>query len=524
MRSPLLIFCSAALCSIGLAQTAAVIHTHEGPVQGAASDGVVAYKGIPFALPPTGENRWRPPQPVQPWTAIRHATEYASDCMQLPFPSDAAPLGTKPSEDCLYLNVWTPAEAPARKLPVMVWIYGGGFVNGGSSPDVYSGANFAKRGLVFVSFNYRLGRFGFFGHPALTAESNGGLLGNYGYMDQIAALQWVRRNIAAFGGDPENVTLFGESAGGGSVLAMMTSPLSRGLFQKAIIESGGGRGLFPTRYLTKSLPDRPSVEQVGVEFAKRAGITGEGKQALAALRALPADKIVDGLNMATMNTPTYAGPMIDGKLVVEEPEAAFLAGRQMKIPLIAGANSADIGFSYAQSKAELFRMFGADQSAAEKVYDPDGSADLKTLRSIVAADRMMVEPARFLVRTQRAVGVPAYEYRFSYVAESMRNQWKGAPHATEIPFVFDTVKAKYGSALTAADEATAQAANAYWADFAETGTPAGPSLPNWPLYDPSSDVLLNFTENGPKAEPDPWHNRLELIRQVADRSAQNSGQ
>jgi para-nitrobenzyl esterase len=314
------------------------------------------------------------------------------------------------------------------------------------------------------------------------------------------------------------VTLFGESAGGGSVLTMMTSPLSKGLFQKAIIESGGGRGLFPTRYLSKSLPNRPSAEEIGVAFAKKAGITGEGKDALAALRALPADKVVDGLNMASMNSPTYAGPMIDGKLLVEEPEAAFLAGRQAKIPLIAGANSSDIGFSSAKSKEELFAPFGADRSSAEKAYDEVAKAEFAALRSAVAADRMMVEPARFVVQTQRAAGLPAFEYRFSYVAECMRKQWKGAPHATEIPFVFDTVKDKYGSELTPADEAIARAANAYWAGFAKTGTPTAASLPEWPAYDAQADVLMNFTNSGPKVERDPWHDRMEIIRHAAEAS------
>lgn len=517
MRFFLSVLCSSFLCAFAFAEQAKTeAHTHEGDVRGSAANGVISYKGIPFAQPPTGENRWRPPQPAQRWSGVRDATEYAADCMQLPFPSDAAPLGTKPEENCLYLNVWTPAERNADKLPVMVWIYGGGFVNGGSSPAVYSGAKFAEQGIVFVSFNYRLGRFGFFGHPALTAESKDGLLGNYGYMDQIAALKWVQRNIEAFGGDPKHVTLFGESAGGGSVLTMMTSPLSKGLFQEAIIESGGGRGLFPSRYLGKSLPNRPSAEQVGLEFAKKAGISGEGKDALTALRALPAEKVVDGLNMASMNSPTYAGPMIDGKLLVEEPEAAFLAGKQEKIPLIAGANSSDIGFSFAKSKEELFAPFGADRTSAEKAYDESAKAELVPLRSAIAADRMMVEPARFVVQTQRAAGQPAYEYRFSYVAESMRNKWKGAPHATEIPFVFDTVKEKYGSALTPGDEAIARAVNAYWATFVKTGVPNARSLPEWPVYDAQTDVLMNFTDNGPKVERDPWHDRMEVMRRAAE--------
>ena len=263
-----------------------------GMLEGSVESGVSSFKGIPYAAPPVGDLPWRPPQPVTPWAGVRSATAYGSDCAQLPFPGDAAPLGTPPAEDCLVLNVWRPAERPAEKLPVMVWIYGGGFVNGGSSPAVYDGSPFARRGVVFVSFNYRLGRFGFFGHPALAKESPSGPLGNYGYMDQIAALRWVQANIAAFGGDPGNVTAFGESAGGGSVLMLLTSPRAKGLFHRAIIESGGGRdGLFPTRFLTTAGPGgHPSAESVGLEFAKADGITGDDAAALAALRALPAEK------------------------------------------------------------------------------------------------------------------------------------------------------------------------------------------------------------------------------------------
>jgi para-nitrobenzyl esterase len=198
--------------------------------------------------------RWRAPQSVAPWTGVRPATEYAHDCMQEPFPSDAAPLGTPPAEDCLYINVWAPEKPASASLPVMFWIHGGGFVNGGSSPAVYDGSHFAKRGVIFVSLNHRLGRFGFFAHPALTRESPNEPLGNYGYLDQIAALRWVKDNVAAFGGDPGNVTIFGESAGGGSVNTLVVSPLARSLFHKAIVQSGGGRagGLMTPRTLDEA--------------------------------------------------------------------------------------------------------------------------------------------------------------------------------------------------------------------------------------------------------------------------------
>jgi len=443
---------------------------------------------------------------------VRPAEAYSNDCMQLPFPSDAAPLGTKPAEDCLYLNVWKPAVRAAGKLPVMVWIYGGGFVNGGSSPAVYDGTHFAESGLVFVSFNYRLGRFGFFAHPALTKAEPANAVGNYAFLDQIAALKWVRKNIAAFGGDPGNVTIFGESAGGGSVLTLMTTPLAADLFHKAIIESGGGRtGLGPMRHIRDAASGQPSGEAVGTAFAEKAGIKGEDAAALAALRQLPAERVVDGMNMMTMMNPTYAGPMIDGKIVVEAPEQAFLAGRAARVPLIAGANSADIGFSFAKNMDEVFAPFGPQTEKARAVYNPDNSSAFRAVGSLIAADRLMIEPARFVVRMMAAAGQPAYEYRFSYVAESMRKQWKGAPHATEIPFVFDTVAAKYGKDLAPADEAISRTALAYWVALAKSGDPNGEGRPHWPAHNAKTDMLMNFTNSGPVAEADPWKDRLDLI-------------
>jgi para-nitrobenzyl esterase len=496
------------------------IKVESGALSGVASGDVVAFKGVPFAAPPVGDLRWRPPQPVAPWTGVRQADAYGHDCMQKPFPSDAAPLGTEPSEDCLVLNVWRPSENTGTKLPVMVWIYGGGFVNGGSSPAVYDGSQFARKGIVFVSFNYRLGRFGFFAHPALTGESKDGLLGNYAYMDQIAALKWIQRNISAFGGDPGQVTVFGESAGGGSVHMLLTSPMAQGLFHRAIIESGGGRGpLLPMRRIHEDVPGGPaSAESVGLAFAKANGVDGDGPAALAALRQLPAEKLVDGLNMASMGAAaaTYVGgPVLDGKVVVEDPDKAYAAGRFAKVPLIIGANSLDIGFPSGRTIDELVAPFGPDRDHARAVYDPQGSGDVMATGSKIAMDRMMVEPARLTVKLFARQGVKAYEYRFSYVASSMRGQWPGAPHATEIPFVFDTVAAKYGKDLTPDDEAAARAANGYWANFAKTGDPNGPGLPQWPAYDAGGDALMDFTLQGPKGGPDPWKSRLDLTEAAA---------
>ena len=493
---------------------AQIVTVESGQLQGTVQDAVLSFKGIPFGAPPVGDLRWRPPQPAAKWRGVRNAGQYGADCMQLPFPSDAAPLGTPPAEDCLYLNVWRPAAQSAGPLPVMIWIYGGGWVNGGSSPAVYDGSGFARQGVVLVSCNYRLGRFGYFAHPALTREGKSGLLGNYGDMDQIAALEWVQRNIKSFGGDPHNVTVFGESAGGASVHTLLASPLAVGLFQKAIIESGGGRSLFGgAPHLHEAANGKVSAEDSGLAFAARKGIAGTDAAALRQLRALSADSIVDGLNMASMMQAgaSYSGPMIDGKLRLQDPQVAYLAGKQLRIPVVVGATDMDIGFgSSGKTKEDLFATFGANAAAARKAYDPDGSRTLPDLIGAIDRDRMMIEPARFVARMFSRAGQPVWEFRFSYVAESMRSQWSGAPHATDIPFVFDTVRAKYGPQLTAADQGIAQKIHSYWVQFAKTGDPNAAALPRWPKFSARTDTLMNFTAAGAVAGPDPWKARMDV--------------
>ncbi|MFB3902330.1 MAG: carboxylesterase/lipase family protein [Acidobacteriota bacterium] len=491
-KTALLACALSAASAIAMAQNAQA-KLDSGMIQGSVSDGVIAYKGIPFAAPPVGPLRWRA-QPVKPWTGVKQTTAFAPDCMQMASPSGPMALGTTPAEDCLYANVWLPADKGAGRLPVLVWIYGGGLVNGGSSPTVYSGEHFARKGVMFVTFNYRLGRFGFFGHPALTAENADGLLGNYGFMDEIAALKWVQRNAAAFGGDAGNVTVLGESAGGRSIHMLLGTSLANGLYQRVIINSGGGRNPAPPS-LSGTMPmGQPSAEETGLLFAKSVGVDGRGTEALAKLRALPAETIRGNLSMATTRTNYFSLNMIDGKINVASQNEQYLAGATAKVPMIIGTTSADLGSATPDTLDALFEQFGPYAEEAKAAYLGNGNKDLAQLRGEIGRDRAMLEPARHVATTYALRGIPTYVFRFSYVAASMRDQWKtGVPHAMELPFVFNTVRARYGAATTPADERTADQILTYYANFAKTGDPNGAGLPEWPKYDPAKDVLMNFT-------------------------------
>ena len=507
------------------AETTGPIVTFEsGSVEGVSADGVISFKGIPFAAPPLAELRWRPPQPVVKWSDVRPAKAYGQDCIQVPVPGDAAPLGSTLSEDCLYVNVWRSAGANAAQLPVMVWIHGGGYVNGGSSAAIFDGSAFARQGIVLVSINYRLGRFGFFAHPALTAGTDRPLA-NYGYMDQIAALQWVQRNIGAFGGDPGRVTIFGESAGGGSVLDLVASHTGEGLFHGAIALSGGGRQFLGGLKLAEETPLGPSAEEIGVSFAKGMGIRDTGPDGLAALRALPAEKILGKLNMIAllaneilpfMSLRYARGPVIDGTVVKGLPADVLAADGAKSVPLIIGATSADLGVQFPPSRAKLFASFGAYADEAMALYDPDGKTAFKILRAEVGADRTMQEPARFIARQVAGAGHAAWIYRFDYIAESERAAATGAGHASELPFVFDTLDARFGDKVTDKDRAMAKAFNAYFANFAKGGDPNGAGLPDWPKVDPSrSDIMMLSRDDGPVFGADPWAARLDLLDKVA---------
>ncbi len=512
-------YCLSGSVAASSVASATRVRVEQGVLQGSVADNIASFKGIPYAAPPVGKLRWAPPQPVADWTGARNTTHFGHDCMQIPDPMEAAPQGTTtPSEDCLFLNLWTPANHASKKLAVIIWIHGGGFVNGGSSATVYDGSAFARHDVVFVSFNFRLGRFGFFAHPALTAEHPDDLHGNYAYMDQIALLQWVDKNIAAFGGDPGNVTVIGESAGGGSVHFLANCPMARGLFQKGIVESGGGRESARPRHLSEDIPGVPSGETLGLAFATKHGIAGTSAQALALLRALPAMDIVDNLNIINRRADasvgaTFPGPMIDGKLITNTAESGYISHTQMKIPMIIGANDCDLAYPQGNTIEDFLKPFGTNNVKARAVYDPQNAGDAKDVGEKIARDRGQLEPARFIARLLSSQDQIVYEFRFSYIANSMRQQWSGAPHASEVPFVFETLNARYANKATAADQAMARTISGYWIDFAKTGNPNGGGRANWPAYNANRDVLANFTENGVVIEPDPWKERLDLTEE-----------
>lgn len=499
------------LLAVGAVQNpfADVVRIDTGGLKGVAEQDVISFKGIPYAEPPIGELRWRAPQPPKAWDGVRDAANFGPECMQ----ADEVAK----SEDCLTVNVWRPVGTSTEPLPVMVWIYGGALVHGASS--LYPAGALARQGVVVVSLNYRMGRLGFFAHPAQAAEAPDEVTGNYGYLDQRAALQWVQRNIAAFGGDPKQVTIFGESAGGGSVLVHLTSPLSRGLFQRAMLQSPG----IPTaRAAALPLTTLADANQRAVEYARSLGVEGEGAEALSALRKISAETLVEGTSapevLAGLSSGSpvsgVVGSILDGRMVVETPEQALAAGRQAKVPVLLGANDRDLGLGSASGKDELFARFGVNAAAARSAYDPTGEQTLEELMKDVLADETLVEPARHLANELARAGQPVWLYRFGYVAESMRGRSKGALHGLEIPYTFNLPSALVGKAVTADDKAMGNLTSAYWVEFGKHGNPNGVDRLQWPQHIPGVDRLMLFTNEGTVVGNDPLKARLDLVEKL----------
>lgn len=504
------------------------VQTVSGIVRGVTEGDVSIFRSIPFAAPPVGEFRWRPPQPVKNWEGELDATKPCKDCGQAGWGPNAPKMNPNSSEDCLFLNVWKPASAKkGAKLPVMVWIYGGGFTGGSSSSPQNYGYALNKNGVILVNFNYRLGRLGFFAHPALSAELPNEFKGNYGYLDQIAALKWVQKNIEEFGGDPSNVTIFGFSAGGVSVHSLLTIPAAKGLFHKVISHSGGGRdGVLTGRPINKEDADtfyKVSAETIGVNFARFKGVEGNDAAALAKLRAMPADSIIDGGRETNgANGPRiYSGPIFDGKLVTQTAETAYWAGKQPQIPMMLGNCSAEIGGAFvsnAKTKDELFASFGDLETEAKAAYDPDGSKTFNEVITKFNTDWVWGEPARMVARATLAKGSPAYVFQFGYVppAAQQRSPY-GAGHGSDISFAFNTLNARWGPPAepTVVEKELANAMCTYWANFAKTGNPNGEGLPKWSIYNNQNHDILDVELDGkivPK--PDPRKARFDVIEKA----------
>jgi para-nitrobenzyl esterase len=468
---------------------------------------VHVYKGIPFAAPPVGERRWKAPEPTSAWQGVRDCFEFGAACPQklpplfgsIPEMAIRAPF----SEDCLFLNVWAPATRKTEKLPVLYWIHGGGYVMGAASQPLYDGEELARLGCVVVSVNYRLGLFGFLAHPALSAESTERVSGNYGLLDQIEGLRWVKRNIAAFGGDPDRVTIFGESAGGMSVLCLMTAPQAKGLFDGAVTQSPAWMNMVRLR---DAYPGQESAEQAGQRLMTACGLgmSADTKQ----MRELSTKAILDGTPAgprpgAPLRLKPLAlalAPIVDGHVIPDNPNALFAVGRQHPVPMIAGNTSEEMSLFLMGTKLppdeadylkKLKENFGDLADSVAKAYAATNAEQIRRAVVQLSSDLTFVGETRHVARAHATAGQKTYRYQFSRGTKRGFLQNLGAHHAAELAFLFQRPAARDD----AAEMRISRAMGRYWVNFAASGNPNGDGLPPWPAYRSDSEEMIDFTDN-----------------------------
>jgi para-nitrobenzyl esterase len=489
----------------GLPQTIAI---GGGKISGLAlgeNKDVLEFKGIPYAKPPVGPLRWKPPQPVEAWEGVRQCTEYGPACLQPDLPGWTL-KHEKRSEDCLYLNVWTAAKSAGENRPVMMWIHGGGNIIGAahlSTPTGNECEALARQGVVVVSINYRLGAFGYFAHPLLSKESQHNVSGNYGLLDQIAALKWIQNNIKAFGGDSGNVTIFGESAGATNVVYLMASPLAKGLFHQAISESGTTFGIFANRHLREGWYGMEPMEKQGERVTKDLGCA-EAADPLAALRALSAEKLLEGSKAVMMPPGNLFTPVVDGWVLPDDVMTIFEQGKQNIVPLVAGTNADEGSIFFMKSpfdSVEAYRGFlkGTYRTFADEMFAmypaKEPSEILKAIRDVLA-DYRFVAPTRGLVREMNKAGSKTYLYHFTMTGLGPLAAL-GAFHTAEIVYVFndiERVKNTFKVPFEGKHQALANTMSAYWVQFAKTGNPNKEGLPEWPAYHSTKDQYIEFGE------------------------------
>jgi para-nitrobenzyl esterase len=478
--------------SVGAASEAAdQIVLDSGPVIGRNADGLRLYLGVPYAAPPVGELRWAPPQPVTPWTTPRNASAFGSMCSQ-PIPD----MERNTSEDCLYLNVWTPAAGPRDRLPVMVWIHGGGFQFGSASSPEYDGAALAKQGVVVASLNYRLGPLGYFVYSP--KDGGPGAEGNYGLLDQIAALSWVRKNIAAFGGDPDNVTIFGQSAGSRSVSLLTLCPRAEGLFRRGIAQSGGP--IIGSEYLNPVFNgDKATLAGMGGKLAARLGCDASPDAMACLRRKSPAEVLTATATSTSLFVDTLLfAPVFDGRVLPVSPQAVLNDPKRRGAPMIVGSTGNE-GAAYikdeknltlARYETFLAARFGDQTQAARKLFPAATNAEVPGAIDRLVTVAANAQPARLMARSLARSGSPSYLHRFTRRPGTAQAKACGAFHGVDLAYVFGNMPA--GAGYDDLDRELSKRMMGYWVNFAKTGDPNGPGLAPWPAYDPASDQSLNF--------------------------------